>query len=71
MRADGEPVRLVAQALDEVKHRIARLQHEDVAVGHVKMLAPSIPVNDISAPTERSIPPVRITNVIPTARISR
>ena len=34
-------------------------------------LAPIIPENDITAPTDRSIPPVRITNVIPTARISR
>jgi hypothetical protein len=34
-------------------------------------LAPIIPVNDITAPTDRSMPPVRITNVMPTARISR
>ena len=34
-------------------------------------LAPSIPVKAITAPTDRSIPPVRMTKVIPTARISR
>ena len=30
-----------------------------------------MPVNAITEPTERSIPPVTITNVIPTARITR
>ena len=35
------------------------------------MLAPRIPVNAITDPTERSIPPVRITKVSPTARTTR
>ena len=34
-------------------------------------LAPNIPVNAMTDPTERSMPPVRITNVIPTARMNR
>src|SRR5690606_30294120 len=31
VRADGETVRLVAQALDEIKHRVAHRQHEGLA----------------------------------------
>ena len=30
-----------------------------------------MPVNAMTDPTDRSMPPVRITNVMPTARISR
>ena len=33
--------------------------------------ASQIPVNAITEPTERSMPPVTMTNVMPTARISR
>lgn len=36
-----------------------------------RSLAPRMPVKPMTAPTERSIPPLRITNVMPTARISR
>ena len=33
--------------------------------------AQSMPVNAMTEPTDRSMPPVRITKVMPTARISR
>src|SRR6185312_16939004 len=34
VRADGEPVRLVAQALEEIEHRIARLEREGWLARH-------------------------------------
>jgi hypothetical protein len=36
-----------------------------------RRLAPRIPVKAMTEPTDRSIPPVRITNVRPTARTTR
>src|SRR5262249_23564924 len=45
MGADGEAVRLVAQPLNEIEHRIARLEQQRlVAAGKVEMLAPGIAV---------------------------
>src|SRR6185436_15239166 len=42
VRADGEAMRLVAQPLDEIKHRIARLQHEALAARHEEGLTAGI-----------------------------
>ena len=43
MRADGEAVRLVAQALDKVEHGIARLEHDrPVAAGKMEVLAAGV-----------------------------
>src|SRR5256885_15611232 len=39
MRADGEAVRLVAQALNEIENGIARAQPERLASGHEEGLA--------------------------------
>src|SRR5688572_5969699 len=37
--ADGEAMRLIAQALDEIEHGIARLQHDGaLAAGNMEML---------------------------------
>ncbi len=36
-----------------------------------RSFAHRIPVNAMTDPTDKSIPPVRMTQVIPTARISR
>ncbi len=46
MRADGEAVRLVAQALDEIEQRIARLEHEGARPG----------TKNVSRPASRSGP---------------
>ena len=44
MRADGEPVRLVAQPLQVVQHRIAGLQRKLPAAGQVEVLAAGVAV---------------------------
>ena len=44
VRADGEAVRLVAQALDEIEHRVAVRQHERLAAGHEEFLAAGVAV---------------------------
>jgi hypothetical protein len=41
VRADGEAVRLVAQALHEIEHRIARRQRERIAPGMKKRSRPA------------------------------
>ena len=40
-------------------------------IGNVDGYTPATLLKAITAPTDRSIPPVRITNVMPTARITR
>ena len=47
MRADGEAVRLIAQALDIVENRVARLEHEGGAPRPVEMLAPRVTVRPL------------------------
>src|ERR1051326_1945172 len=42
VRADGETVRLVAQPLDEIQHRIARRQLERVAPGNEEGFAAGV-----------------------------
>src|SRR5437764_165076 len=43
MRAHGKAMCFVAQALDEIQHRVARLETKRLAPGHEKCLAPGIP----------------------------
>src|SRR6188472_850079 len=47
MGADGEAVRLVAQPLDEIEHRLARLEHEGWPARQMKMLPPGITVGSL------------------------
>ena len=44
VRADGEAMRLVAQALDEIEHRIAHRQAEGLAAAHEEALAAGLAV---------------------------
>ena len=55
VRADGEAVRLVAEALDEVEHRVARRQHERLAAGHVEGLAAGVAVRPLGDADERQV----------------
>ena len=55
VRADGKAVRLVAQALDVVEDRIARLQHEGGLARHVEMLAARIPVRPLGDAHHRQV----------------
>src|SRR5690242_3423453 len=47
VRADGETVRLVAQPLHEVKHRVARRQLEARLSGHMERLAPGVTIRPL------------------------
>src|SRR5690606_8437119 len=53
--ADGEAVRLVAQALDEMERRIARRQAEGLAAGDDEGLAPGIAVRPLGDADERHV----------------
>ena len=55
VRADGEAVRLVAQALDEIEHRVAVRQHERLASGHEEGLAPGLAVAALGDGDERHV----------------
>ena len=44
MRADGEAMHLVAQALDEIEHRVAHRQHEGIPALDEEALAPGVAV---------------------------
>ena len=44
VRADGETVRLVAQPLDEIEHRVAHRQREGGLPRHEEALAPGLAV---------------------------
>src|SRR5438046_2481786 len=44
VRPDGEPVRLVAQPLDEIQQRVARLELERLAPGHEERLLAGIAI---------------------------
>ena len=56
VRADGEAMRLVAQALDEIEHGIARLEHEAaLAAGNVEMLAAGVAVGPLGDADQRDI----------------
>jgi hypothetical protein len=46
-------VRLVAQALHEIEHRVARLQHEGRPAAHEKMLAAGITVRPLGDARQR------------------
>ena len=47
MRADGEAMRLVAQALQEIEHRIARLEREGRLARHEEALAAGVAVGPL------------------------
>src|SRR6185369_16847814 len=47
VRPDGEAVRLITQPLDEVEHRITRLEHERLAPRHMEGLPPGITVGPL------------------------
>ena len=51
MRADGEAMRLVAQPLQEIQHRIARLEREGRLAGHEEALAAGVAVGPLAMPT--------------------
>ena len=55
VRADGEAVRLVAQPLHEIEHRVARLQHERLAAGHEEGLAAGVAVRPLGDADERQV----------------
>src|SRR6516165_10431972 len=51
--ADGEAMRLVAQPLHEVEHRIARLELEWLAAGHEEGLEPGIALRPLGDADQR------------------
>src|SRR5262245_571674 len=55
MRADGESMGLVAQALDEVEHRIARLEHERVAPRDMEGLSAGVAVGALGHSYQRYV----------------
>src|SRR5437763_4599498 len=54
MRTDGESVRLVAQALDEIKHRIARRQLERIPSGDKERLPAGIAIRPFGDGDDRN-----------------
>ena len=65
MGADGEAVRLVAQPLDEIEHRIARLEHEGGPAGQMKMLAPGIAVRPLGDRHHGKVAEAQIRRALP------
>src|SRR5215510_2912124 len=55
MRADRKPMRLVAQPLDEIEHRVARLEHERVTSGDMKCFPSGVAVRPLGHAHERYI----------------
>jgi len=55
MRADREPVRLVAQALQEIQHRVARLEREGRPPRQEEALAPGIAVGTLGDRRDRDV----------------
>ena len=55
VRADGEAVRLVAEALDEIEHRIARLQHEGLAAGDEERLLAGVAIRPLGDADHRQV----------------
>ena len=55
MGADGEAVRLVAQALQEIEHGISRLEAEGLAPRHEEALAPGVAVRPLGDADQRHI----------------
>ncbi len=55
MRSDGEAVGLVAQALNEIEHRIALGQHEGLSAGNEEFLPPGIPVRSLGNADQRNV----------------
>src|SRR4051812_25108651 len=47
VRADHKAVRLVAQPLDEIQHRIARPEFDRLAAGHEQGLPPGVAVRPL------------------------
>ena len=55
VRADHEPVRLVAQPLDEIEHGVARLELDRLAVGHEQGLAAGVAVRPLGDRHQRDL----------------
>ena len=55
MRADGEAMRLVAQPLHEIEHRIARLELERLAARNEEGLAPGVAVRSLGDADQRHV----------------
>src|SRR5438045_9240049 len=55
MGTDREAVRLVAQPLQEIEHRVARLEREGWPAGDEKALAPGIAVGAFGDRNDRNI----------------
>src|SRR5262249_42409566 len=55
VRADREAMRLVAQPLDEIEHRIARLELERLPPGLEEGLHPSVPVRAFGDRNQRHV----------------
>src|SRR5688572_14360949 len=55
MRADGKPVRLVAQPLDKIQQGIARRQPERVTPGDEERLPPGIAIDTLGDGDQRHI----------------
>src|SRR6516162_5192254 len=55
VRADREAMRLVAQPLDEIEHRIARLELERLPAGQEEGLHPRVPIRAFGDRSERHI----------------
>src|ERR1700687_1145918 len=55
MRSDREAMRLIAQALDEIEHRVARLEPEGLAAGHEERLAPGVPIGALGDGDQRHV----------------
>jgi transposase len=57
VRADGKAVRLVAQALDEIEHRVIVPQRERAAAGAVELLLAGVAVDPLGDADHRRRPP--------------
>ena len=53
--ADDETVGLVAQALEEIEHRVARLQHERLASGEEDAFAPGVALRSLGDGRKRDV----------------
>src|SRR5262249_29803796 len=55
VRADREAMRLVPQPLDEIEHRVSRLEQEGLAPAHEEGLAPGVALRTLGDGDKRQI----------------
>ncbi len=55
MGADGKAMGLIAQALDEIKHRLARLEHEGGPAGQMEMFPPGVAIGTLGHGYHRQV----------------